>query len=334
MATQPKLLWTCKLDGTISMGTPDYVPPGVPTTPHYFRSDWSGSDRLGSGKTQLQAALGGNVNWQNYYIIVTPTDIVSTTIADLTAVFDFSIVANDLPGGTGNKLVMTQKKRSSTKWDNSTSSPQAGMYITLTQENQVYELYVKKLFKVPSNMSAVLSGAPSTGWCEYDAIKCSHNFGSTVDLRYSFQIYKRQGESGLRFITQIDRGGGATPLPGYPLQSPEGSCIPGDTYKMEYFIKRPRSGFAANTTDGLFQHVMTNMRTKERFEVANVKGGVHFGVNSGQLSLFYHYLQYTGGFDTGTNLVFEVSDLEYWNAPPNALIISGNPKLDALCNIK
>jgi hypothetical protein len=330
MMNSAKLLWSCKLDGSISMGTPDYVPPGVPSTPYYFRSDWSGSDSAGNGKTQLQTALGSNVLWQNYYILVNPDDVVTTTTADLTAVFDFSIATNDLIGGTGNKIVMTQKKRSSTKWDSSTSRPQAGMFTTLIQANQVYDLYVRKIFKVPSNMAAVLAGAPSIGWCEYDAIKCSHNLGSTVDLRYSFQISKLSGESGLRFMAQIDRGTGGTPLTGYPLYSAEGSCVPGNTYLMEYYIRRPRTGFASNTTDGLFQNVLTDLNTNTRYVVANVSGGVHFGVNSGQMSLFYHYLQYTGGFDTGNNFVLEMSNLEYWNKPPNGLIIPNKPNIDAL----
>lgn len=312
-------LWTSRLDGTISLGTPDYVPPGVPTTPYYFRSDWSGSDSRGNGKPELQTALQSNVLQQMYYTIVTPNDVGSPpTLADRSAVWDFAIAPSDFSGGVGNKLVMTQKIRSWPEWDG--FRPQAANIFTRTQNIQLYDLCVRKKIRIPANMADVLSGSPGLGWCEFDAIKCSHDIGTTVDFRFSFQMAKKSGESGLRFMAQLDRGTGGTPVDIYPLYSPEGSCNPGDDYQMEYFISRPRTGGNTNLVDGVFQFVMTNLRTKEKHVVVNAKGGIFFGVNNGQMSLFYHYLMYTGGFPTTGQFVLEVADLEYWSTPPAPLV--------------
>lgn len=331
MVNQPKLLYTFRADNSINLGTLDYVPPGVPTVPYYAKSDITGSDSMGNGKTQLQTALNSTVNWQYANIIVTPDDVGSpATLADFAAVYTKTISANDMPGGKGNKFTLTQLKRSSAKWAD-TSRPQSLIFTTRTQNNPLNTLYVRKKITIPSNMIAVLSGSASIGWCETDAIKCSHDIGNTVDLRYSNQVFKKQGESGLRFMAQIDRGTGGSPVSAtYPKLSAEGSCIPGDTYLMEYFIKRPATGGASNLTDGLYQVVYTNLRTNERFEVCNEVGGIHWGVNNGQFSLFYHYLSYTGGFDAPNPFVLEFSDLEYWDMPPNALILSNKTTVDAL----
>ena len=331
MPTKAKLLWTSRLDNSVSLGTLDYVPPGVPTVPYYAKSDITGTDTMGNSKTQLETALNSTVNYQYANIIVTPDDVGSpTTLADFAAVYDVSILPNDFPGGKGNKLKIVQKKRSSTKW--SGFRPQGLIFTTRTQNAALNTLYVRKKIKIPSNMVDVLSGSASVGWCEIDAIKCSHDIGNTVDLRYSIQVFKLSGESGLRFICQIDRGSGGTIIDTstYPKQTVEGACNPGDTYLLEYYIKRPATGGASNQTDGLYQVVITNLVTNQRYEIANVVGGTHWGVNNGQFSLFYHYLSYTGGFPSSGTFDLEIADLEYWNRPPNALILPNKPHMDAL----
>lgn len=325
---QPKLLWTSRLDNTFSLGTMDYVPSGVPTVPYYNRSDFSGTDSMGNGKTSLQTALQSTVLWQAYKTIVDPTDVSSPPVlTDFTDVIDFTIAANDAPGGKGNKLIMTQKKRSATKWTG--FRPQAASVTTRTQNVPLNSLYVRKKIKIPSNMVDVLSGSATVGWCELDAIKCSPDFGTTVDLRYNVQAQKLQGESGLRFVSQIDRGTGSTNVI-TPGTSTEGFCNPGDWFLMEYYIRRPATGGYNNTTDGLFQVVMTNLNTLAREVILDQRGGIAFGLSNGQLSLFYQYLQYTGGFPSVGTFVLEVAEVEYWDMPPNALILSSNTALDAL----
>lgn len=175
----------------------------------------------------------------------------------------------------------------------------------------------------------IITGISSYTWAEIDAIKCSHDLGNTVDLRYNVQVQKLFGETGLRFVAQIDRGTGGTPVI-TPGMTAEGTCIAGDWYQMEYYIRRPSTGGFNNLTDGLFQVIMTNLRTLQRLVVLDQHGGIAFGLNNGQLSLFYHYLQYTGGFPAAGNYVLEIADVEYWNKPPNALILPGQLTVDAL----
>lgn len=311
----PKLVMTNLNDESIAWPSP---PNG---SANYYYTDITGSDSFGYGPASLSSVLN-STGYIRREMILAPADVVANTWADIATVFDVQTVANDFPGGIGNKVVMTQLNRTSAEWTIGKPQMWNATYVRNTFTNPIPPLCYRWQMKLPSNMIDVLSGnAGGIGWCENFALKANNN-DSISDSRLSLQTVKVLGESDLRFRISFDLfinylDGSATP--GGPanlwyMQSALGAAIPGDVYDIYLYFKPPASN--TDLVTGLCQILIVNL-SKNTISFADEKYGEPMrGYNNYEIGRILTQSLYTGGFPTTGNFQMEYSGMQFWSCMP------------------
>lgn len=341
--TSPKLLATHFFDGSIG-----YPSPPTASGNRYYYSDATGVDGYGHGSSTIKNILNSattGVNIRRETILVSPTDTYATgggdvvfgDYRDIPAVFDHSIVPNDMPGGKGNKIVITQLKRSAQEWKDSYPQTQL-MFMRRDWQNPLPTLCYAFKMKLPANMIDVLADNPSyQGWSEQLAIK-SNIDNTLTDRRLALKTVREAGESQLRFRLDFDIYKNALPgtivagvpvatgsvLPAGPtnfwyLESALGAAIPGDIYQIYIYFKPP-AGDYTDTTTGLVQILIVNL-SKNTIALSGQKSGVAMkGYYNYEMARIYTHAIYTGGWPSSGNIQFEYSDFQFWSRPPLFLV--------------
>lgn len=323
----PRLVWANRFDGAIS-----YPEPLGKSGSRFYYTNQTGLDSLGFGSSALVTAFNGGPSTINRREIILVTgnpsvspfygDVITDTAADIPAVFDYSIVPNNLKGGRGNKLSVTQKKRSQPIWSTYDSAPQLwndhiyrDQWLTKVMPALLYKFKVK----LPGNMLAVLAGAGAyQGWFEHFALKFDDATVFT-EARLALKTIISGGESGLRFQLAFDLFGknlnGVT-LPAGPnnlwdVRSAEGAVIQGHTFDVAIYYRPPLS--KSDLVNGLTQVLITDIDT-DTVVMAGSKSGVPMmGYSSSNVHRVMWNGLYTGGFPATGNISIEYSDNEAWS---------------------
>lgn len=334
---RPKLLLTQFLDNTFAW------PALIKSNDRFYYCDATGTDSGGHNTTTARTALNSphGVSYRQENIIfkpdngVPPTDVIAGDSTDVDAVFTYSRVANDTPGGRGNKLVLTQLKRTPVEWNstnNSFSAPQAWgvimyRYSVAIASGGVYTYPLpprcyRFRMRLPANMLSVLAGNPGyQAWAENWAIKGGVDNANTQH-RLAFKTVIDAGETGIRFELRFDlfnKNVDGTALPAtqptklWDIKSAEGAAIPGDLYDIYIYFDQKSS---ITDLSGLAQILAVNL-SKDTVAMADEKRGVatigYDGIPGGRVMW---YGSYTFGFPDGETIVTEYSDAEIWDSPP------------------
>ena len=246
-----KLLYTNYLDGTISYGALTKAPYSNTLYTETLNS-YSNRDSCGYGYghslfSALNTPSGVDLRAEN---IIAAGDVGSpASTADVAAVWSKSISATDAPGCIGNKLTITQLKRTPAEWNN--ESPQYWcmvFYRYNVATNALPPLCYRFTVKTPTNLADVLYNPGYNGWMEIFAIKGTLDNANTQH-RLSIVLNRGNGESGIRVYVRFDlfnkRMDGTT-IPGvtvpellWGMLSDEGAIVPGNHYDFYlYFDQR------------------------------------------------------------------------------------------------
>lgn len=340
---RPKLLLTQRFDGTFAW--PALIS-GSASNQFYY-CDATGTDSGGHNTTTARIALNSpaGVGYRQENLIykpdngIGPTDVIAANSSDVDAVFTKSLAANDTPGGRGNKLVLTQLKRTPAKWtsnNNSTSTPQCWpltmyRYSVNVNSGGVYTyplppLCYKFRMRLPANMASVLAGNPGAqAWAENWAIKGGDNNNNTQH-RLAFKTIIDAGETGIRFELRFDlfnKNVDGTALPAtqptklWDIKSAEGAAIPGDIYDIYiYFDQRP----SISDLSGLAQIMVVNLSKNAITMAGSITGVPTIGYDRIPGGRIFWDGCYTFGFPDGETIITEYSDHEIWSSPPVLII--------------
>lgn len=319
----PKLVWSNRFDGSIN-----YPVPYVKGSSRFYVTNQAGIDSLGFGSSSLMSAFnGGASTFVRREVILVKNDpafpsygdVVADDETDIPAVFSYSIAPNTLKGGTGNKLTLTQHKRSQPNWSAYDSAPQIWndiIYRSSWLALPMPALLYKFKMKLPSNMQEVLSGTSNQAWSEQFGIKFD-DINVFTEARLALKTMIRGGETGIRFAVAFDLFGkslaGAT-LPAGPqelwsMQSAEGSVIQGHTFDVAIYYRPPLSN--ADLVTGLTQVLITDVDTNTVILSGSKSGVPMMGYsNSNPHRIIFNGI-YTGGFPAA-GIEMEYSDNEVW----------------------
>lgn len=319
-----KLLYTNYLDGTISYGA--LTAAGLSVTNYTQSLNYGGNrDSCGYGYgdslfSALNTPSGVDLRAEN---IIASGDVGSpASTSDVAAVWSKSISATDAPGCIGNKLTITQLKRTPAEWNNET--PQYwGMvfYRYNVGTNALPPLCYRFTVKTPTNLADVIYNPGSRGWMEIFAIKGTLD-NANNQHRVSIVLNRENGESGIRVYVRFDlfnkdmngndiSGGAPTLLWG--MLSDEGAIVPGNHYDFYlYFDQRN------NRTDltGLTEILVID-KTTDTVAFQDSKTGVPTcGYDQANGGRIFFYGLYTGGFPSTGNTVLEYSGCQIWDSMP------------------
>lgn len=319
-----ELLYTNYLDGTISYGA--LTATGTSVT-NYMQSLNYGSNRDSCGYgygdalfNALNTPSGVDLRAEN---IIAAGDVGSpASTADVAAVWSKSISATDAPGCIGNKLTITQLKRTPAEWNNET--PQYwGMifYRYNVSTNALPPLCYRFTVKTPTNLADVIYNPGSRGWMEIFAIKGTLDNANTQH-RLSIVLNRENGESGIRVYVRFDlfnkdmngndiSGGAPTLLWG--MLSDEGAIVPGNHYDFYlYFDQRNNRADLTGLTEILVIDKTTNIVAFQDSKTGVPTCG-YDQANGGRI---FFYGLYTGGFPSSGNIVMEYSGCQIWDSMP------------------
>lgn len=337
VSARPKLLLTQRYDGSFAW------PALTASGNRFYYADATGTDSGGHNTTTARIALNSpdGVSFRQENIIfrpdngIGPTDVIAGNDTDVYAVFDRALVANDTPGGRGNKLVLTQLKRTPAEWtstNNSLSAPQFWAMIMYrfsvnAMSGGVYTyplppLCYKFRMKYPANMLSVLAGNPGyQAWAEHWAIKGGPDNNNTQH-RLAFKSIIDAGETGIRFELRFDLfnknvDGSAIPatVPTglWNIKSAEGAAIPGDLYDVYVYFDQKSS---VDDLTGVAQLMVVNL-SKNTVAMAESITDVptigYDGIPGGRIMWDGCY---TFGFPDGETIQYEYSDHELWSRSP------------------
>ena len=329
-----KLLYTNYLDGTISYGALTAAGLSVQL---YTQSLDYGSNRdscgYGYGNSLFNALNTPNGVAIRAEIIIASGDVGSPASAsDVDAVWSKSISATDAPGCIGNKLTITQLKRTPAEWNN--EKPQYwGMvfYRYQASANAIPQLALPPLcyrftVKTPTNLADVLYNPGYNGWMEIFAIKGTL-VNDNTQHRLSIVLNRGNGESGIRVYVRFDlfnkdmsgnNISGGTPTLLWGMLSDEGAIVPGNHYDFYlYFDQRNDRTDLTGLTE-----ILVIDKTTNTVAFQDSKTGVptcgYDQANGGRIFL---YGLYTGGFPSSGNIVMEYSGCQIWDSMPINLLI-------------
>lgn len=313
-----RLLWTDYKDGTYAVGTP--AQSGVN---YFYVASITGADSRGNDTNTLKTAIGSSSLTRRYeFTIVTPTDVVANDITDLNAVYSYSLAAADAPKGMakGNKLSMSQLKRSSAEW--SGSRPQFNDNIIISDYSTVKlrEFFACFCVKIPSNMLDVLAGnAGGVGWAELWGAK-THSVSASSDGRFSVQAYRELGRSDGHFIFKFDRfvGPSQTVSEQWTLESANGTLLENKWYWIGFYINRP--GDITDILGGKAQVLIVNLTDNTVVLSSQQSGGVFWGESGYDIGKIQKDQVYSGGFPSSGTFDLQYSGFELWNRPPIKLV--------------
>ena len=325
-----KLLYTNYLDGTISYGALTKAPDSDAFYTETLDS-YSNRDSCGYGYgTALFSALntpnGVDLRSEN---IIAAGDVGSpASSADVAAVWSKSITATDAPGCIGNKLTITQLKRTPAEWNNGSTPQYWGMvfYRYNASAHAIPQLALPPLcyrftVKTPTNLADVLYNPGYNGWMEIFAIKGTL-VNANTQHRLSIVLNRGNGESGIRVYVRFDlfnkdmNGNNIsddTPTLLWGMLSDEGAIVPGNHYDFYlYFDQRN------NRTDltGLTEILVID-KTTNTVAFQDSKTGVPTcGYDQANGGRIFFYGLYTGGFPSSGNIVMEYSGCQIWDSMP------------------
>ena len=324
-----KLLYTNYLDGTISYGALTKAPYSNTLYTETLNS-YSNRDSCGYGYgnalfSALNSALGVDLRSEN---IIAAGDVGSpASTADVAAVWSKSISATDAPGCIGNKLTITQLKRTPAEWNNETPQYWCMVFYRYNvATNALPPLCYRFTVKTPTNLADVIYNPGSRGWMEIFAIKGTLD-NANIQHRLSIALNRGDGESGIRVYVRFDlfnkdmngnniSGGAPTLLWG--MLSDEGAIVPGNHYDFYlYFDQRN------NRTDltGLTEILVID-KTTNTVAFQDSKTGVPTcGYDQANGGRIFFYGLYTGGFPSSGNIVMEYSGCQIWDSMPINLLI-------------
>lgn len=319
-----KLLYTNYLDGTISYGA---LTKASDTLYTETLNNYSNRDTCGYGYgnalfSALNCALSG-VDLRSENIIAAGDVGSPASTADVAAVWSKSISATDAPGCIGNKLTITQLKRTPTEWNNET--PQYwGMvfYRYNVATNALPPLCYRFTVKTPTNLADVIYNPGSRGWMEIFAIKGTLD-NANNQHRVSIVLNRENGESGIRVYVRFDlfnkRMDGTT-IPGvtvpellWGMMSDEGAIVPGNHYDFYlYFDQRNSRTDLTGVTK-----ILVIDKTGNTVAFQDSKTGVPTcGYDQANGGRIFFYGLYTGGFPSTGNTVLEYSGCQIWDSMP------------------
>lgn len=323
----PELLYTNYLDGTISYGA--LTATGTSVT-NYMQSLNYGSNRDSCGYgygdalfSALNTPSGVDLRAEN---IIAAGDVGSpASTADVAAVWSKSISATDAPGCIGNKLTITQLKRTPAEWNNET--PQYwGMifYRYNVATHALPPLCYRFTVKIPTNFADVLDNPGSRGWAELWAIKGTLDNGNNQH-RISITLIRENGESGIRVYVRFDLfnkhmdgtaiSGSGGPVLLWGMMSDEGVIVPGNHYDFYlYFDQRNSRTDLTGVTK-----ILVIDKTTNTLAFQDSKTGVPTcGYDQANGGRIFFYGLYTGGFPSSGNTVLEYSGCQIWDSIPLA----------------
>lgn len=326
---QPQLKWSNLMDNAVVFpamaGSNTFYTEALDLYTTYDSLGNRPYDLFSPSKNILNTSAGVYIRSEN---IIDSDDVSSNTATDVAAVFTKSFATNDHPGGKGNKVVITQLKRTPPKWGDGT--PQVwqltiGRYLP---NNPLPALTYKFSMKVPSNLSEILTHTnPSLypAWFECLAFKGTTDNNNTQH-RISIQLVKQPGETGMRFLVRFDLfnkdlNGNALPVSAttptflWDMKSAEGSLIAGDTYDV-YFHFDQRT--PSTDLTGVVKILIINT-SKNTVAMNDMRTGVATcGYDAAPVGRLYFFGLYTGGFPASGNIQIEYGNLMFWSpyAPP------------------
>lgn len=297
------VIWSNLWDNAVTIGAP-----ATSGAAYFFKSTVTGADSRGYAGSDLAALFGGTGVFEFQYII-DPSDTV------LSSTFDTTVAASTAPGGKGNQLTFTQKKRVAAVNDGSRPQAQTMTYLTGTTRRKIC---IKQKFKLPSNLSDILdSYAAGTGvrWMEFLAIKNGNlpDPNGSTDSRFTIQAVRLNGETGMRYRFQFDSGAGGGTVYWGPFHSSEGSLVPGVWHEYTVYFEQPAG--TSDTTNGICQVVIQNLVSGEIVATLNQKGGQFYGSLGRNISRISSELCYTGGWPATGQISISFSDREYSENP-------------------
>ena len=317
-----KLLYTNYLDGTISYGALTKASNTLYTETLNYGSN---RDSCGYGYgdslfSALNTPSGVDLRAEN---IIAAGDVGSpASTSDVAAVWSKSISATDAPGCIGNKLTITQLKRTPAEWNNET--PQYwGMvfYRYMVGTNALPPLCYRFTVKTPTNLADAIYNPGSRGWMETFAIKGTLD-NANNQHRLGIMLNRGNGESGIRVYVRFDlfnkdmsgnNISGGTPTLLWGMLSDEGAIVPGNHYDFYlYFDQRN------NRTDltGLTEILVID-KTTNTVAFQDSKTGVPTcGYDQANGGRIFFYGLYTGGFPSSGNIVMEYSGCQIWDSMP------------------
>lgn len=318
--TQPKLLWSCLFDNAFAYQTKTA---GSGTFYTENIDEWTTYDSLGFRFRHLTTVYNtatGNSNRSE--IILASGDSGSPD----TDVFTKQILANDMPGGKGNKLVLTQLKRTPAKWNSETPQIWPIVNIRYLPNNPWPPLIWSFQIKIPSNMSDILTHtSPSlyTAWMEIFALKGTLD-NNNNQHRLSVQLVRLPGETGMRFTLRFDlfnKDVNGNPISAssptflWDIRSDEGTLVAGQVYTV-YILFDQKSSIADLT--GKAKFLVVNNTTNTTVVNAMKTGVPTCGYDGAPVGRAYLLGLYTGGFPTVGNVTLEYGNLMIWSpyAPP------------------
>lgn len=320
-----KLLYTNYLDGTISYGalTKDPLSDAFYTE---TLNSYSNRDSCGYGYgSALFSALncpGVDLRSEN---IIAAGDVGSpASTADVAAVWSKSITATDAPGCIGNKLTITQLKRTPAEWNNETPQYWGMVFYRYNVATKALPpLCYRFTVKTPTNLADVIHNHNTgyKGWMEIFAIKGTLDNANTQH-RLSIQLIREIGESGIRVYVRFDlfnkdmngnNISGGTPALLWGMLSDEGAIVPGNHYDFYlYFDQRNDRTDLSGVTK-----ILVIDRTANTVAFQDSKTGVPTcGYDQGNGGRIFFYGLYTGGFPSTGNTVLEYSGCQIWDSMP------------------
>lgn len=305
------VIWSNLWDNAVTLGTPSNSGTGATS---FYKSTVTGDDSRGNASTDVAALFGTTGPYEIQYIVDKLDQDDGRPLSDT---FTLSLAPTTAPGGKGNEIIITQKRRRAAV--NSGSWPQLQV-ITNFASSTRRSICISQSFKLPSNLAAIFdSYAPGTGtrWMEFFACK-NGNYGDpsgSTDSRFTIQAVRMRtrggvDETGMRYMFQFDSGsGGGTNFWGTSLYSPEGSLVPGVWHKYTMYIEQPAS--ISDLTTGKFQCIIQNLVTGEIVASVNKLGGQFYGPLGRKLTRISNALCYTGGFPSpAADIEIRFSDFE------------------------
>lgn len=318
-----KILYTNYLDGTISYGA---LTKASNTLYTETLNNYSNRDTCGYGYgsalfSALNSALSG-VDLRSENIIAAGDVGSPASTADVAAVWSKSISATDAPGCIGNKLTITQLKRTPAEWNNET--PQYwGMvfYRYNVGTNVLPPLCYRFAVKIPTNFADVIYNPGSRGWMEIFAIKGTLD-NANNQHRLSIVLNRENGESGIRVYVRFDlfnkdmsgnNISDGTPTLLWGMLSDEGAIVPGNHYDFYlYFDQRNNRADLTGLTE-----ILVIDKTTNTVAFQDSKTGVPTcGYDQANGGRIFFYGLYTGGFPSSGNIVMEYSGCQIWDSMP------------------